>query len=533
MTTVIIGAGLAGLATALHLAPQPCVLLTAGALLTETPWREPASGWAQGGIAAAVGPGDDPALHAADTLAAGAGLCEPDVVRAITAAAPAAIEWLIGQGVPFDRERDGNLALGLEAAHGRRRIVHARGDSTGAEVMRTLAAVAARTPSITVLEHTRASRIVTVDGAVVGVEVERGGRRAVLPTTRAVLATGGVGGLFAHTTNPLGSYGQGFVLAARAGARLRDLEMVQFHPTALDVGGLDPMPLVSEAVRGEGATLVTANGTPVLDDPLAARDVVARAVFASLRRGERVFLDARAAIGAEFPERFPTVTAKCRAAGIDPVTQLLPVSPAAHYHMGGVLVDGAGRTTVPGLWAVGEVASTGLHGANRLASNSLLEAVVMGVRVARELTGSSAGPTARATAPGASDVVAAARDLAGRPAQALPDGDRPAAALRRAMFEAVGVLRDGATLRPLVAGWQDEVADWVRLAGGRGGANGEGGGAFDGVPTATLAALAIAWSALRREESRGAHTRVDFPEQKAPEHQTLTLSDMLLSHVLA
>ena len=231
--TVIIGAGLAGLATALHLAPQRCVLLTAGTLQAETRWREPASGWAQGGIAAAVSPADEPCRHAGDTIAAGAGLCDPDVVAQITAAAPSAIEWLVNQGVPFDREPDGALALGLEGAHGMRRIVHACGDSTGAEVMRTLAAVAARTPSISVLERARATRIVMVDGAVAGVEIECHGVRLVLPTARVVLATGGVGGLFARTTNPLGPYGQGLVLAARAGARLRDLEMVQFHPTAI------------------------------------------------------------------------------------------------------------------------------------------------------------------------------------------------------------------------------------------------------------------------------------------------------------
>ncbi len=516
--TVIIGAGLAGLATALHLAPHPCVLITAGTLRTETPWREPASGWAQGGVAAAIAPDDHPALHTADTLAAGAGLCDPSAVAAVTAAAPAAIEWLVSQGVPFDRTPTGELALGLEGAHGRRRIVHARGDSTGAEIMRTLTAVAARTPSITVLEHTRAARILTGDdGAVTGVEIERAGGRTVLPARNVVLATGGVGGLWSRTTNPLGSWGQGLVLAARAGALLRDLEMVQFHPTALDVGGLDPMPLVSEAVRGEGAILVTADGHPVLDNPLAARDVVARAVFAALQRGERVLLDARH-LGAEFPELFPTVTAKCRAAGIDPVTQPLPVSPAAHYHMGGVVADVAGRTSVPGLWAVGEVASTGLHGANRLASNSLLEAVVMGTFAAQQLAG----------APGARDTVARARTLAASGGGPLRDGDRPAPDLRRAMFDVVGVLRDGATLRALVARLQDEAVDWVRLAGAPRGER-----AVDAVPAATLAALAIAWSALRREESRGAHTRLDFPDPRPAGHQTLALGDLLLSGALA
>jgi L-aspartate oxidase len=514
--TVIIGAGLAGLTTALRLSPTPCTLVTAGTLLTETAPREPASAWAQGGIAGAVDPQDHPALHAADTLAAGAGLCDEGAVASITAAAPAAIDWLVRQGVPFDRTPTGALALGLEGAHGRRRIVHAHGDSTGAEIMRTLAATVARTPSITVLEHARATRVVTGDdGAVTGVEFERAGRRTVLPTTHAVLATGGTGGLWSRTTNPLGSYGQGFVLAARAGARLRDLEMVQFHPTALDVGGLDPMPLVSEAVRGEGAILVTADGRPLLDNPLAARDIVARAVFAELQRGGRVYLDARAAIGAEFPHHFPTVTAKCRAAGIDPVTEPLPVSPAAHYHMGGVLTGAPGRTTVPGLWAVGEVASTGLHGANRLASNSLLEAVVMGTRAAEDIAGATGRRPIRA--------------VAAAPASPLPDGDRPSPGLRHAMFDAVGVVRDGATLRPLVARLADEAVDRLRHAGTQPGSERP----FDAVPTATLAALAIAWSALRREESRGAHARADFPAPAAPAHQTLTLDDLLLADVLA
>ena len=520
MTTVIIGAGLAGLTTALRLSPTPCTVVTAGTLLTETPSREPASGWAQGGIAGAVDPQDRPALHAADTLAAGAGLCDQGAVASITAAAPAAIDWLVRQGVPFDRTPTGALALGLEGAHGRRRIVHAHGDSTGAEIMRTLAAIVARTPSITVLEHARATRIVSGDdGAVTGVEIERAGRRTVLPTSRAVLATGGTGGLWSRTTNPLGSYGQGMILAARAGARLRDLEMVQFHPTPLDVGGLDPMPLVSEAVRGEGATLITADGRPLLDNPLAARDIVARAVFAELQRGGRVYLDARAAIGAEFPHHFPTVTVKCRAAGIDPVTEPLPVSPAAHYHMGGVLTDATGRTTVPGLWAVGEVASTGLHGANRLASNSLLEAVVMGTRAAEDIAGASGRRPERAMSTQARDISPAAR----------PDGGRPSPELRQAMFDAVGVVRDGATLRPLVAQLQDEAGDWLRHAGSQPGSERP----FDAVPSATLAALAIAWSALRREESRGAHARADFPAPAAPAHQTLTLDDLLLADVLA
>lgn len=498
--TIIVGAGLAGLATALHLAPEPCVLLTAGALRTETTGREPASAWAQGGIAAALSPDDAAQLHAADTLAAGAGLCDPAAVAAITAAAPAAIDWLVRRGVPFDRDATGALVLGLEGAHSRRRIVHAHGDATGAEVTRTLAAVAARTPSVTVLEHTRVLRLRRDEsGAVSGVEVERGGRRAILRAARVVLATGGLGGLFSRTTNPLGSWGKGVALAARAGAVLRDLEMVQFHPTALDVAGLAPLPLVSEAVRGEGAVLVRADGTRLLDNPLAARDVVARAVYAELRAGGRVLLDARAALGSAFPARFPTVTAKCRAHGCDPVTAPIPVTPAAHYHMGGVVTDLAGRTGVPGLWAVGEVASTGLHGANRLASNSLLEAVVLAARAAADLAGATPGRGAVVSEPGE---------------RARPEAG-PTAALRRAMFDAVGVVRDGAALAAFVERLREQVRE------------------PDTTPDATLVALLVTAAALGREESRGAHTRLDFPAAAAPAHQTLTLADAVQAAVAA
>ncbi|EWT07524.1 L-aspartate oxidase, partial [Intrasporangium chromatireducens Q5-1] len=397
---VIVGAGLAGLVTALRLAPHPVIVLAAGRL-----GHGAASGWAQGGIAAALGDDDSAQLHAADTIAAGAGLCEPEVVARITAAAPAAVDYLAELGARFDRTPDGRYRLGLEGAHSRRRIVHAAGDGTGAEVLRAVVGAVRRTPSITVLEGTIATRLLVADGRVAGVAAERAAwspapallatpahaapgalasRSFQLRSERVILATGGSGQLWRHTTNPTGSRGQGLALAARAGAELRDLEMVQFHPTALDVG-LDPMPLVSEAVRGAGALLVDATGAPLTDDPLAARDVVARAVWGELSRGGRVFLDARGALGSRFADAFPTVARACQAAGIDPATDLIPVRPAAHYQCGGVTVDRHGRTTVPGLWAVGEVASTGLHGANRLASNSLLEAVVCGGWVADDL----------------------------------------------------------------------------------------------------------------------------------------------------
>ncbi|RPF26997.1 L-aspartate oxidase [Georgenia muralis] len=516
---VVVGGGLAGLLTALHLAPLPCMVLTTGELGEHT-----SSDLAQGGIAAALDDGDAPALHALDTVHAGAGLCDVGVVEAVTGAAPETVAHLARLGARFDRAPDGAVALGLEGAHSRHRVAHAGGDATGRELLRAAAAAVRATPSVAVLAHTRAGRLVLDGCRVTGVVVERDGERSVLAATAVVLATGGLGGLFRDTTNPTASRGQGVALAARAGAVLRDLEMVQFHPTALDVG-LDPMPLVSEAVRGEGAHLVTADGARLLSDDLAPRDVVSRAVFAEQRRGGRVLLDARGVPG--FAAHFPTVTAACRAAGIDPSRDLVPVRPAAHYAMGGVAVDSRGRTSVAGLWAVGEVASTGLHGANRLASNSLLEAAVCAgwvaadVRAARSAAGATTAqrrlplPLPRAVPPAVAPALPPAVPPALPPAvpPALPpavpsDGT---ASLRALMSACVGVLRDG----PGLAAAAEELGERVRTAGP------------DAVDDATLTAFLVATSAQLREESRGAHTRTDFPAPAAPVHTTLTLAEAL------
>jgi L-aspartate oxidase len=348
------------------------------------------------------------------------------------------------------------------------------------------------------------------DGAVAGIVVAatRGSRAAqgthTIRTSRVVLATGGVGGLFRHTTNPTGSRGQGLALAARAGAELRDLEMVQFHPTALDVG-VDPMPLVSEAVRGAGAHLVDAGGQRLLDDDLAPRDVVARAVFAEILRGRQIFLDARETLRAVSAEQFPTVVAACRTAGLDPARHPLPIQPAAHYLMGGVSVDGRGRSTVAGLWAVGEVASTGLHGVNRLASNSLLEAAVCARWVAEDLADHETGAGTHS-----SGRAGGGRSAPRLPSSATlpPDG---ADGLRSLMSTSVGVVRDGATLTRAV----ERLAATAERAG------------LDDTDDATLVALLLATSALHRQESRGAHTRADFPEVAEPRHVTLTVQDVL------
>jgi L-aspartate oxidase len=387
---VIVGGGIAGLLTALRLVPLPVVVLTKAQLETEA-----SSAWAQGGIAAAIGPGDDPELHLADTLAAGDGLCEVDVARRVTAAGPDAIELLLRYGVRFDRDHVGALRLGLEAAHRRHRIVHAAGDGTGREIMRALAAAVRETPSIIVMEGVEARRLMVADGAVTGVlAASERGDAMLLPTGRVLMATGGIGGLFLHTTNPRGSFGQGLSLAAGAGAALIDMEFVQFRPTALDVGE-HPLTLVSEAVRGDGAILIDSTGTRFMADvpgqELAPRDVVARAVWCRQAEGHRVFLDARAALGDRFARRFPVIAAACAAAHIDPAKQPIPIRPTAHYHMGGIAVDEQGRSTLAGLWACGEVAGTGLHGANRLASNSLQEAVVCAGWVADSLAATAPG----------------------------------------------------------------------------------------------------------------------------------------------
>jgi L-aspartate oxidase len=488
---VIIGGGIAGLMTALALAPQPVTLLTKAPLGFEA-----SSVLAQGGIAASIGADDEVSLHLADTLAAGDGLCDDDVAAAILAAAPAAIEELVRLGVAFDRDIDGRIIPGLEAAHSRRRIVHAGGDATGRGIIRALASKAYQTPSITVIEAITARRLVVEDHAVTGLlgDTDRG--PVLFATDRVVIATGGIGGLFLHGTNPAGSFGQGLALAARAGAVMADLEFVQFHPTALD-NGCFPLKLISEAVRGEGAIIVDERGERFMADvpgaELAPRDIVARAVWRHMAAGHRVFLDARNVRGLDFVRRFPTITALCREAGIDPVTQPIPVRPAAHYHMGGISVDKSGRTSIDGLWACGEAACTGLHGANRLASNSLLEAAVCGNWVARD--------------------IAATASIGRRRPRPGPDrgADRSdPASVRPILSRTAGVLRDGESLRaaartlyPLAIS-QHAASD------------------------PAIVGLMIVIAALRRQESRGAHGRTDFPDHNnLARRSTLRLDDAL------
>lgn len=511
---VIIGAGLAGLFTALRLAPLPVTVVAAA------PLGEGASSvWAQGGIAAAVGEGDTPEQHAADTIAAGGGIVDAHVAEVVATEAPSRIADLLRYGVPFDRDLAGHFVLSREAAHSRSRVVRVSGDRAGAAIMQALIAAVKSTPSIRVLDGYEALDLILEAGSgedarvsgvrLVRTEAKGTGTFDFMPASAVVMATGGAGALYSVTTNPIYARGEAIAFAARAGAVVADAEFVQFHPTAIDAH-IDPAPLASEALRGEGATLINGNGVRFMaalhpDGELAPRDIVARGVFAEIAAGRGAFLDCREAIGAAFPKAFPTVYRHCRAAGIDPVTQPIPVAPAAHYHMGGVATDLHGRTTLQGLWAVGEVASTGLHGANRLASNSLLEAVVLGARVAEDI--------ARLVSHHRVHPIAKTyRTAAERPLDEVRRAQL-VRRLRQTMSEHVGVVRNGPGLEHALA--------IVRAIGEEAGDDGL-------IANMALAAEFIAGSALLRTESRGAHFRSDFPEpvKKLAHRSAVTLREI-------
>ncbi|MCH9808279.1 MAG: L-aspartate oxidase [Alphaproteobacteria bacterium] len=505
---VVVGAGLAGLFTALKLAPLPVTVISAA------PLGEGASSvWAQGGIAAAVGQGDTPEKHAADTIAAGAGLVDETVARTIANEAPERIRDLLSYGVPFDRSLEGNFVLSREAAHSEKRVVRVSGDRAGAAIMQALIATVRKTPSIRVLEGYEAEDLIVEDKRVAGIRMirsqERGqGKYELMPAAAVVFATGGIGGLYAVTTNPAYARGEALAMAARAGATIADAEFVQFHPTALDVDR-DPAPLASEALRGEGAHLVNGRGKRFMvdlhaDAELAPRDVVARGVFAEIAAARGAYLDCREAIGSEFAAKFPTVHGYCVESGIDPAQDLIPVAPAAHYHMGGIATNLNGRTDVEGLWAVGEVACTGLHGANRLASNSLLEAVVIAARAATDISMLAKNATA----------------LGPVEPRRIDDGQIANRAIRDELFEDirhamsayVGVIRDRAGLRRAF----NRFAAVEKSAGG------------DLVlANIALAARFVAGAAMMRRESRGAHCRSDHPNEKPfVRHSLFKLKDL-------
>jgi L-aspartate oxidase len=447
----VVGAGAAGLYAALTAARAGARV----ALVSATPLARTASYWAQGGLAAALAVDDSPDLHREDTERAGRGIVRPSAAAVLCRDAPRTVSDLERLGVHFDADRHGNLALGLEGGHSRRRVVHAGGSATGRRVVRQLSALVAGTPGVTVLEGSRASALWTADGRCVGVVCEDG---RTVHARAVVLATGGAAALWARTTNPPGSLGIGLMLAREAGAALADLEMVQFHPTAVTgVTGREGF-LVTEAIRGEGARLLDADGERFVDE-LAPRDEVARAIRDRMQASGRpsVDLDMRDVD----PLQFPNVVGALQEAGLDPTRELVPVAPAAHYGMGGIVSDLDGATSVPGLYAVGESACTGLHGANRLASNSLSECFVFGARAARAAVDEPRADAGEPPAP-----------------RSLP---APSRASQEALWRDAGLVRTREGLERL----RDDPHPLVRL---------------------------VAAHALLREESRGAHMRADFPE---------------------
>ncbi|MET3923965.1 L-aspartate oxidase [Devosia sp. 2618] len=510
---LIVGAGLAGLFTALKLAPRPVTVLSPKPLGTGA-----SSAWAQGGVAAAVGAGDSSHAHAVDTEMAGAGIVDHGTAESVTAEAAARIEDLARWGTPFDRDDFGNYELGKEAAHSANRIVKVEGDRAGWAIMQAIIAEVRRTPSIRIVEGITALSLARDNGRIVGVFCRRLGDRYSEPVfirARAtVLAAGGLGGLYAVTTNPPGVRGHAMGMAARAGALIADAEFVQFHPTAIATGA-DPAPLATEALRGEGATLVNDLGERFMpaihpDAELAPRDIVARANFRQIQSGRKVLLDTRQVLGASILTRFPTVAQYCLDAGIDPVADMIPVTPAAHFHMGGVKVDERGRSSLPGLWVCGEASCTGLHGANRLASNSLLEATVYGARIAEDIGGLE---PVRNNLPPFKGIEWDEAEGA-KAEQVLRD--LPAVQnLRRIMTDLVGVERDAnglkRALREIAA--LENKAEHVTSA----------------YLNMTTSATLVAAAALKRTESRGGHFRTDYPhtDESWEHHTTMTLDEAL------
>ncbi|MFE7548424.1 L-aspartate oxidase [Streptomyces gardneri] len=506
---VVVGSGVAGLTAALR--------CTAAGLrtvvVTKARLDDGSTRWAQGGIAAALGEGDTPEQHLDDTLVAGAGLCDEEAVRLLVTEGPAAVRRLIATGADFDKTAEGEIALTREGGHHRRRIAHAGGDATGAEISRALVE-AIRDGGVRFIEHALVLDLLTdAEGRTAGVtlhvmgEGQHDGVGAV-HAPAVVLATGGMGQVFSATTNPAVSTGDGVALALRAGAEVSDLEFVQFHPTVLFLGAdaEGQQPLVSEAVRGEGAYLVDADGVRFMLGQhelaeLAPRDIVAKAIMRRMQEQgtEHMYLDARH-FGAEmWAERFPTILAACRLHGIDPVTEPIPVAPAAHYASGGIRTDLRGRTTVPGLYACGEVACTGVHGANRLASNSLLEGLVFAERIAEEIT--AAAPRVPGAAVPHPVPVTLPLPVAGARTR-----------IQRVMTAGAGVLRSAGSLREAAEALDALHSD--ALAGGSDDTKSAEPGVESWETTNLLCvARVLVAAARRREETRGCHWREDHPDR--------------------
>ena len=484
---LVVGSGVAGLHTAWRASQSDEVMV-----LTKRSLFDSATAYAQGGIAAALGAGDSPKLHRQDTLAAGAALCDAAAVAVLVEEGPARVTELHAAGARFDLDPSGRFKLGKEAAHSRHRIVHAHGDQTGAEVARTLIARVRESRHVRVVETARVLELIVDGERCCGVRASVAGKAVEIIADATVLATGGCGQVFRYTTNPVVATGDGFAIAHRAGVRLADMEFVQFHPTALDTPE-NPLQLISEAVRGEGARLVNDAGVRFMTSrhrlaELAPRDIVAREIFRERADGGRVYLDARK-LGRAFIRRFPGIHAVCRARGIDPVKDLIPVTPAAHYMMGGIVTDLVGRSSLARLYAVGELSRTGVHGANRLASNSLLEGLVFAERAARDMVNT---PKLRGIPRKRAWQVPLLTDRGA--AQVAADD------VRSAMWQHAGIARTGKGLQTALAELE-RIAERLPV-----GATEEA----NMVDTARL----IAEAALLRGESRGGHFRADFPKAK-------------------
>ena len=493
---LIIGSGIAGLRAAADLALAGDVLI-----LTKADPTESNTGYAQGGIAAAVGPGDSPEQHAADTIAAGDGLCNEGAVRVLVEDGVDYVHELVEWGARFDRDSDGALSLGREGAHGRRRVLHAA-DATGRELGRTLWEKVAEQARVSVERNARVHELVVRDGRCIGVRYFDGDQLREVHAGAVLLATGGAGQVFRETTNPSIATGDGVMLAWFAGARVTDLEFVQFHPTALDIPGA-PRFLLSEALRGEGARLLNQDGERFMTryEPageLASRDLVSRAIVREQgRTGAPIYLSMAHLDRAWTRARFPTITDACRSVGLDLGTDRIPVGPAAHYVMGGVETDLWGRTTLPGLYAAGEVACTGVHGANRLASNSLLEGLVFGARAAQAML-LPESQLVLGTDCDSISVRSQSQSVPGTNCD-LSGGLANEADVRGLMWNSVGLWREEALLRTAIEaldGWYAALgADRGRIAA-----------------LVTVGRL-MARAALRREETRGSHARADFPSR--------------------
>jgi L-aspartate oxidase len=498
---VIVGAGLAGLFTAIKLSPLNVVIVASKKLGSGT-----SSQWAQAGIAAAMGKSDSILSHLKDTIDVGGGIVDEKIAELVITNGPSRVNDLIALGVPFDKDTNNELILRKEAAHQHNRIVSVRGDMTGKKIMETLTQIVKKSDHIRIIEGYNATELHQIDGKIQGISIQKENKVELINSNCVVLATGGIGQLYKITTNSKEALGDGVGMAARAGAVLSDMEFVQFHPTAFDIG-IDPAPLATEALRGEGALIVNAKDERFIynshkDGELAPRDIVARSIFQEQQKGQKVFLDCRGDLGNRMINDFPTVYQLCRNSGINPREDKIPISPAAHYHMGGILTDENGKTNIEGLYACGENACSGVHGANRLASNSLLEAIVFGDIISKDIKENmnKSIPNKEVRID-----ITKSKSLSILKLQEL----------RSIMTEFVGVERDQEGLEKAYSMVQDIYTEYTK--------NGF-------LNNSLITSLLIIQSALARKEHRGSHYRKDFPKlnKKLNSRSFITYNDLEL-----